>query len=381
VCQPERLLDDCLGLCETINRNGKLIAQHTKRVKLGTGVAVAGTRIAPVTANYIATLNQLAPGRVIEVKFWGTSIALYRGTDGVVRALENRCAHRQLKLTLGEVTGCALTCAYHGWSYAEDGRLAAIPHDLFGRSMPSIRIRHYPVRVRYGLIWVFPGDPALAEHRALPAIPELEGDDPWAYVPLSFTWSAHHSMVMDNLCDLTHAHLHRKYPGFLPGQLLRYTTEGDRVVMNYEAKVGPLLRSARSAPRPMEICYDYPYHRARFEWSSVEGNIQYWTFILPIDPRTSRVFFVFCYDTLRVSWLPFPIGHRVMTALLWATHRLFPLLEQDGFALEAEQDGYERGFDAAPVELNPVVALLHQLTIRKWKDHLARQEAPVPVGA
>jgi alkanesulfonate monooxygenase SsuD/methylene tetrahydromethanopterin reductase-like flavin-dependent oxidoreductase (luciferase family) len=42
-----------------------LIAQQTKRVKLGAGVAVVGTRIAPVTANSIATLNQLAPGRVI----------------------------------------------------------------------------------------------------------------------------------------------------------------------------------------------------------------------------------------------------------------------------------------------------------------------------
>ena len=42
-----------------------LIAQQTNRVKLGTGVAVIGTRIAPVTANSIATLNQLAPGRVI----------------------------------------------------------------------------------------------------------------------------------------------------------------------------------------------------------------------------------------------------------------------------------------------------------------------------
>jgi len=42
-----------------------LIAQQTKRVKLGTGVAVAGTRIAPVTAHSIATINQLAPGRVI----------------------------------------------------------------------------------------------------------------------------------------------------------------------------------------------------------------------------------------------------------------------------------------------------------------------------
>ena len=42
-----------------------LIAQHTTHVTLGTGVAVAGTRSAPVTAHAIATINQLAPGRVI----------------------------------------------------------------------------------------------------------------------------------------------------------------------------------------------------------------------------------------------------------------------------------------------------------------------------
>ena len=42
-----------------------LIAQQTKRVILGTGVSIVGTRIAPVTASSIATLNQLAPGRVI----------------------------------------------------------------------------------------------------------------------------------------------------------------------------------------------------------------------------------------------------------------------------------------------------------------------------
>ena len=40
-----------------------LAAQRTKTIKLGTGVAIAGTRIAPVTAAAIATINQLAPGR------------------------------------------------------------------------------------------------------------------------------------------------------------------------------------------------------------------------------------------------------------------------------------------------------------------------------
>jgi alkanesulfonate monooxygenase SsuD/methylene tetrahydromethanopterin reductase-like flavin-dependent oxidoreductase (luciferase family) len=40
-----------------------LAAVRTSRIRLGTGVAVAGTRIAPVTAHSIATINVLAPGR------------------------------------------------------------------------------------------------------------------------------------------------------------------------------------------------------------------------------------------------------------------------------------------------------------------------------
>ncbi len=76
LCAPQaRLAEDCgfthVWVSDTQMMAGDsylclgLIAQQTKRVKLGTGVAVVGTRIAPVTANAIATLNQLAPGRVI----------------------------------------------------------------------------------------------------------------------------------------------------------------------------------------------------------------------------------------------------------------------------------------------------------------------------
>jgi 5,10-methylenetetrahydromethanopterin reductase len=42
-----------------------LIAAATKRIKIGTGVAIAGTRIAPVTACALGSLNQIAPGRVV----------------------------------------------------------------------------------------------------------------------------------------------------------------------------------------------------------------------------------------------------------------------------------------------------------------------------
>jgi 5,10-methylenetetrahydromethanopterin reductase len=40
-----------------------LAAQQTRTMRLGTGVNVPGLRLAPVTANGIATINRLAPGR------------------------------------------------------------------------------------------------------------------------------------------------------------------------------------------------------------------------------------------------------------------------------------------------------------------------------
>src|SRR5260221_2280173 len=39
-------------------------AVNTSRIRLGTGVLVPSNRIAPVAANALATLNQLAPGRI-----------------------------------------------------------------------------------------------------------------------------------------------------------------------------------------------------------------------------------------------------------------------------------------------------------------------------
>ena len=42
-----------------------LAAEHTRTIRLCTGVAIPGNRITPVTAHSIATINQLAPGRVI----------------------------------------------------------------------------------------------------------------------------------------------------------------------------------------------------------------------------------------------------------------------------------------------------------------------------
>lgn len=55
-------------------------------------------------------------------------VIMVRGGDGKVRVLHNRCAHRGL-LVCAEEQGSAknFRCAYHGWTYAPDGRLISLP--------------------------------------------------------------------------------------------------------------------------------------------------------------------------------------------------------------------------------------------------------------
>jgi phenylpropionate dioxygenase-like ring-hydroxylating dioxygenase large terminal subunit len=58
----------------------------------------------------------------------GESVIVIRGQDGEVRAFANVCRHRGSRLLDGEA-GCArrLTCPYHAWTYATDGRLIGVP--------------------------------------------------------------------------------------------------------------------------------------------------------------------------------------------------------------------------------------------------------------
>jgi phenylpropionate dioxygenase-like ring-hydroxylating dioxygenase large terminal subunit len=322
----------------------------------------------------------LKRGQVIEVRFWKRSIALYRDQQGELHAMEDRCAHRHLKLSIGTVEGCNLTCAYHGWQYDPSGRLSAVKHELFGKPMPRFQLRTYPVRVRYGLIWIFPGDPEMAAKRQIPDIPELEGPDAWPCEPIDFRWNAHHSMIIDNVSDFTHAYLHRRYRPFVDAKLTKLSVEEDRdrVVVAYKTTIGDGQLSKYFVNRSsvdvsdIELGYEYPY-----QWSNTDDMIKHWCFVLPEDERQSRVFFLFHFHprSIKLPFVPVFFPRFLMGPILRIANAILvkPLLAEDGFACAAEQEGYERHYDEPIAELSPAVVAFQQLTVRKWEAHLAAE--------
>lgn len=89
-----------------------LAAQHTSRIRLGTGVAIPGTRIAPVTAHSIASINQIAPGRVFlgigtghtAMRVMGMEPMRIRDFREYLRVLRTLLRGEEVEYTLGDRT-------------------------------------------------------------------------------------------------------------------------------------------------------------------------------------------------------------------------------------------------------------------------------------
>ena len=64
----------------------------------------------------LAAVNTCAPGSAQELVVAGRVIALYC-VDGEYHALDGICPHQGGPLGKGTLTGCILTCPWHGWQY------------------------------------------------------------------------------------------------------------------------------------------------------------------------------------------------------------------------------------------------------------------------
>ena len=131
----------------------------------------------------------------------GEPIVFFRTEDGKPVAFEDRCAHRHLPLSMGKLVGDHLQCHYHGLRFDQTGQCVRIPGQ--DQIPPAAKVKTYPVIARRTWIWVWMGDPALADPDKITDFHWL--DDPnWgaksSYLHVKANWQ----LVVDNLLDLTH---------------------------------------------------------------------------------------------------------------------------------------------------------------------------------
>ncbi|GAA1715299.1 aromatic ring-hydroxylating dioxygenase subunit alpha [Streptomyces yatensis] len=153
-------------------------------------------------------------------------IAFYRTeSDDTVIALADRCVHRRYPLTAGRLDGDTVVCGYHGFTYDTGGTCVFVPGQK--RVPRTARVPSYPVVEQDSLVWVWIGDPALADPHAVPRAPWL-ADPRWTTVGGMEPIDADYGLLVDNLLDLSHeTYLHSGYIGTPEVAETPITTEVD----------------------------------------------------------------------------------------------------------------------------------------------------------
>ena len=115
--------------------------------------------------------------------------------------MEDRCCHRFAPLSKGRIEGDCIRCMYHGLKFDSDGKCIQIPGQE--RIPPTLKVKSYPVEERGRLIWIWMGDPALADPELIVDYPPLS-DPAWRGEPAYLHYDANWLLIVDNLADFAH---------------------------------------------------------------------------------------------------------------------------------------------------------------------------------
>lgn len=156
----------------------------------------------------------------------GEDIVLYRTEAGDPVALADACPHRKLPLSQGRLKGDAVECGYHGLVFDRAGQCLRVPG--IEHVPQKIRVRSYPIVEKFGHVWIWMGDEALADVGALFPV-EHYGSPDWTLSggePIDM--ACNYLLVCDNLLDPSHvAWVHQGSFGFAAAEQAPVTIDAD----------------------------------------------------------------------------------------------------------------------------------------------------------
>ena len=151
---------------------------------------------------YVAQWSSVIERNLTPVTILGEQIVLYRTPNKEPVALEDACCHRKLPLSMGRLVDDRLQCGYHGLEYDRSGACVKVPGQT--RIPRNAKVRSYPVVDRWGLIWIWMGDAALADPSTILHVDHF--DDPnWGINRgPAMDLQCNYLLMLDNLLDPSH---------------------------------------------------------------------------------------------------------------------------------------------------------------------------------
>jgi len=218
---------------------------------------------------YVAAFSRDVGRELIERWYLDQPVVLYRREDGTAVAMSGRCPHRHFPMAAGRLEGDTLICGYHGIAFGPDGRCTHIPTQ--DRVPPAFGIRTFPIAERWEWLWIWMGDPALADESLIPDHTKLDLANPdHSSVPMHYyEVEGRYQLLNDNLLDLSHlSYLHGTQIGMKAIATQQdEVTSGETWVRSHrfirDAEPAPVTR-ARHGDIRVDFLIDFVFHAPGF---------------------------------------------------------------------------------------------------------------------
>ncbi len=320
---------------------------------------------------YVVARSTEVKNQPLAITLWHQPIVIYRDSAGKIHALEDRCPHRQVKLSHGKIIDNNIECAYHGWRFNSSGECAEVPYLAENQKLPNCKIRRYPVQEKDGFIWLFTGDETLSKIVIPLGLPEWDHLNYIATVSVIHC-KAHYSYLIENLMDMYHGHLHQDWQAWADPVLQEIEEDRNRVDAHYQAQsyykidkiwsisqlFFPALR--RLHPEPLDVSYVYPH------WVSTLGkDFKIYCLLCPINETETRAYLIH-FTSLNAFWrlhkLPVWFRKFVRDSLFGSAQKLLDgLVRQDVEMIEEEQQAYLQNPERKNYELNKALVSVQRL--------------------
>ncbi|NEQ51234.1 MAG: aromatic ring-hydroxylating dioxygenase subunit alpha [Leptolyngbya sp. SIO3F4] len=178
----------------------------------------------------------------------GQRIAVFRGADGQVRALDAYCPHMGTDLGIGSVDGNQVRCFFHHWAFNGSGECQDIPCQ--SHIPPSTQIQSYATEEKYGFIWIYPDNVAPT---TVAEFDELQGEELAVIADRPLTRQCHHHICMINGIDVQHLQTVHHLPVDLElslqqeGEQIDFTLSGEFLNTNWRERLGRAILGPRYA--------------------------------------------------------------------------------------------------------------------------------------
>lgn len=325
-----------------------------------------------INPNYwypVGWADQLATGQIMPVMVWQQAIAIYRDGAGELHAVEDACPHKGVALHKGDVIDNHLACPYHGWEFDPQGQCVRIPYFPPEQKLPCANVKTYPVQEQYHLIWVFPGDAALAPDTPLPDVPEYSQPE-YLMIPITGKFKSHFSISNENTMDVFHGYLHRNLQGWFDPMLINLRETENSVHAEYRVSYkGGLSQflglsdQSGVTTRVISVTYTYPHYH-----NSLEGISSLYLMRLPVSPTETQSFSLMFLKVRLPQWILQFI--RLRLAGFIRKFLFMKFLDQDIEMMESEQRTYTANPHRRYVEINPAIIALQRVIVRQYEKFM-----------